>query len=324
MTATQTHTHVANPSEKYFRLNTGNDIPAIGLGTWQSEPEQVKNAVKEALKLGYRHIDTATIYDNEDAVGAAIQESGVPRSEIFLTSKLWSNSHRPEDVLPALNQSLQKLKTNYLDMYYMHWPVALKPGPALLPKDENGHAVADPLDTDYVVTWNAMERIFKETKKVRNIGVSNFTVFQLDRLLKNSETVPAAIQLELHPYNTRGDIREFAKDHGIHVSAYSPFGNLNPKYKDKLAEKGVKGKLIDDPVVKKIAQKYNASPNQILISFQIALGNSVISKSVHAERIRENFTIIGLDIEDVFALSKLNKNAQFNTAEDTFGPDYAL
>ncbi|KAK9238611.1 NADP-dependent oxidoreductase domain-containing protein [Lipomyces kononenkoae] len=324
MASTQTRTHVANPTEKYFRLNTGAAIPAIGLGTWQSEPEQVKNAVKAALKFGYRHIDTATIYDNEDAIGDAIQESGVPRSGIFLTSKLWSNSHRTEDVLPALNKSLQKLKTDYLDMYYMHWPVALKPGRELFPKDENGHGVADPLDTDYVVTWKAMERIFRETKKVRNIGVSNFTVAQLDRLLRNSEVVPAAIQIELHPYNTRGDMREFAKDHGIHVSAYSPFGNLNPTYSNKLKEKGVEGKLIDDPVVKTIAQKYNATPNQILISFQIALGNSVISKSVHAERINENFTIIVLDIEDVFSLSKLNKNAQFNTAEDTFGPDFVL
>ncbi|KAK9434252.1 NADP-dependent oxidoreductase domain-containing protein [Lipomyces doorenjongii] len=322
MTTTQTHTQ-ANPTEKYFMLNSGATIPAIGLGTWLSEPEQVKNAVKEALTIGYRHIDTATIYGNEDSIGDAIQESGVPRSEIFLSSKLWCNSHRPEDVLPALSKSLEKLKTDYLDMYYMHWPVALKPGPELFLKDENGHGVADPLGTDYVVTWKAMERIFKETKKVRNIGVSNFTVGQLNRLLENSEIVPAATQIELHPYDTRGDIRELAQDHGIHVTAYSPFGNLNPTYKDKLKEKGIEGRLIDDPVVRRIAEKYNATPNQILISFQIALGNSVIPKSVHAERIRENFTIKFLDVEDVFALSKLNKNAQFNTAEGTFGPEFA-
>ncbi|KAK9483862.1 NADP-dependent oxidoreductase domain-containing protein [Lipomyces starkeyi] len=285
---TTTQTHIADPTEKYFKLNTGATIPAVGLGTSLSAPEQVKNAVKEALKIGYRHIDTATIYGNEDYIGDAIQESDVPRSEIFLTKS-------------------EKLKTDYLDMYYMHWPVALKPGPELFPKDGNGHGVADLLGTDYVVTWMAMERIFKDTKKVRNIGVSNFTVGQLNRLLKNSEI--------LQPYDTRGDIRELAKDHGIHVTAYSPFGNLNPTYKDTLKAKGIKGRLIDDPVVKMIEEKRIATPNQILISFQIALGNSLIPKSVHAERIRKNFTIIVLDVEDIFALSKLNKNAHFNTAE---------
>ncbi|KAK9358308.1 NADP-dependent oxidoreductase domain-containing protein [Lipomyces starkeyi] len=276
---------LASAMTKYFKLNTGATIPAVGLGTWLSEPEQ------EALKIGYRHIDTATIYGNEDSIGDAIQESDVPRSEIFLTSKLMVQFSQTRGSSPRSYKSLKKLKTDYLDMYYMHWP------------DENGHGVADSLGTDYVVTWMAMKRIFKDTKKVRNIGVSNFTVGQLNRLLKNSEICPAATQVELHPYDTRGDIRELAKDHGIHVTAYSPFGNLNPTYKDKLKEKGIKGRLIDDPV--------------------IALGNSVIPKSVHAERIRENFTIIVLDVEDVFALSKLNKNAHFNTAEGTFGSDFA-
>ncbi|KAK9252618.1 NADP-dependent oxidoreductase domain-containing protein [Lipomyces tetrasporus] len=320
MTTTQITT---SPTDMFFKLNTGTTIPAIGLGTWLSDPDQVKNAVKEALKIGYRHIDTAAIYGNEDAVGEAIQQSGIPRSDIFLTSKLWCNSHRPEDVLPALNKSLEKLKTDYLDMYHMHWPVALKPGAELFPRDENGHGVGDPLGTDYVVTWKAMEKIFRETNKVRNIGVSNFTVHQLDRLLRNSEIVPAAIQIELHPYSLQGEIREFAKDHGIHVTAYSPFGNLNPTYADKLKEKGVRRKVIDDPVVTLVAEKYHATPNQILVSFQVALGDSVIPKSVHAERIKENFTIIRLDIEDVFSLSKLNKNVQFNTVADTFGPDFA-
>lgn len=210
-------------STTQLKLNTGASIPAVGFGTWQDKDEQ-KDAVLTALKAGYRHIDTARIYGTEPAVGAGIKESGVPRSEIFLVTKLWNNKHRPEDVEAALDDSLRDLGTDYVDLYLMHWPSPFKAGDEAIPKDKDGKIQKG--DSDYVETYKAMEKCFKKGK-AKAIGVSNFSKAEMERLLKETSVVPAAHQLECHPWLQQKSFDEWHKSKGIHITQYSPFGNQN-------------------------------------------------------------------------------------------------
>ena len=202
-----------------FKLNTGAEIPAVGFGTWQDKDEQ-EGAVAEALKAGYTHIDTARIYGTEPAVGAAIKKSGIPRSKIFITTKLWNNSHHPDDVELALDASLADLGTDYVDLYLMHWPVAFGRGDSMFPKDSNGKIVNG--DTDFVDTWKAMEKTFKKGK-AKAIGISNFSRKETERLLNEAEVVPAAHQIEVHPFLQQNEACEWFKSKGIHVQQYSPY-----------------------------------------------------------------------------------------------------
>jgi alcohol dehydrogenase (NADP+) len=197
-------------------------IPAIGFGTWQDKEAQ-EPAVIAALQAGVRHIDTAAVYGTESAVGSAIKKSGVPRSEIFLVTKLWNNSHAPEDVETALDASLKNLDTDYVDLYLMHWPSAFASGASLFPK-ENGKVKAG--DTDYVDTYKAMEKLYK-SGKARAIGVSNFSKAEMERLVNEASVVPAAHQIECHPYLQQHDFAEWHKSRNIHITQYSPFGNSN-------------------------------------------------------------------------------------------------
>ncbi|OGM39571.1 hypothetical protein ABOM_011783 [Aspergillus bombycis] len=239
------------PSEaRTFKLNTGAEIPAIGFGTWQ-DAEAQENAVAEAIKAGYRHIDTARVYGTENAVGKAINKSGVPREELFITTKLWNNKHHPDDVAQALQDSLNDLDLEYVDLYLMHWPVAWKRGDELFPKENGKPAV---IDVDFVDTYKAMEKLLS-TGKVKAIGVSNFSKAEMEHLLKNTSVVPAAHQLEGHPWLQQRSFVDWHKEKGIHVTHYSPFGNQNELY----SREGTIGKLIDDPVLVEIGKKYNKS-----------------------------------------------------------------
>jgi len=201
-----------------FTLNTGAKIPAIGFGTWQDKDAQ-EPAVTIALKSGYSHIDTARIYGTEPAVGAAIKKSGVPRSDLFITSKLWNNSHHPDDVEAALDASLKDLGTDYLDLYLMHWPSPFARSSEMFPKDSSGKTKTG--DTDFVDTYKAMEKCFK-SGKARAIGVSNFSRAELERLVKETSVVPAVHQIECHPYLQQAAFSDYHKEQGIHVTQYSP------------------------------------------------------------------------------------------------------
>lgn len=298
-----------------FKLNTGAEIPAVGFGTWQDADAQ-EDAVTEALKAGYKHIDTARVYGTEPAVGRAIKKSGIPRNQIFITTKLWNNSHNPEDVEPALDASLKDLDVEYVDLYLIHWPSPFKSGDSLFPKDSNGKNLKG--DADYVDTYKALEKVFK-SGKARAIGISNFSRKELERLLKETTVVPAAHQLELHPWLQQKEFVEFNKSKGIHITQYSPFGNQNEIY-----DSGKHlSKLIDDPTLVEIGKKYNRNGAQTALAWGINNGHSVLPKSKTPSRIKTNLEgDFKLEPEDLKTLNGLDKKLRFNDSSESFGWDF--
>ncbi|KAG2219461.1 hypothetical protein INT45_008109 [Circinella minor] len=278
-------------SGRAFKLNTGALIPAVGLGTWQSKPEEVYQAVLTAIKAGYRHIDTAFVYRNEAAVGKAIKDSGIPRKELFVTTKLWNNSHSPESVKAALDQSLANLQLEYLDLYLMHWPIAFQTSSRIFPRDENKKILIG--STDFTETYAAMEKLLGP--RVRAIGVSNFTVANLEKLMKSATITPAAVQVEIHPYFPQTELLEFCEKHNIHVTAYSPLGSTSSP-------------VMQEKIVIDMAEKYKVSPAQVLLAWGVQRNTSVIPKSVTPSRIISNFQDVVLTKEDIELLNDLSKS----------------
>ena len=293
------------------KLNTGAEIPAIGFGTWQDKDAQ-EEAVYEALKAGYRHIDTARIYGTEPAVAKGIKRSGVSRSEIFITTKLWNNSHHPDDVEKACDASLKDLQTDYLDLYLMHWPSSFARSDTMFPKKNDKIETGD---TDYVDTYKAMEQLVKNGK-CKAIGVSNFSRGEMERLLKETSIVPAAHQFELHPYLAQLGFDQWHQEKGIHVTQYSPFGNQNESYD---SGKNI-GKLIDDPALVEIGKKYQKNGAQVALAWGIAKGHSVIPKSKTPARIKANLEgDFKLAPEDVKKIDTVDKKLRFNDPSANFG-----
>ncbi|KAF9066667.1 NADP-dependent oxidoreductase domain-containing protein [Rhodocollybia butyracea] len=279
-----------------IKLNNGVEIPAIGLGTWQSKPEEVVSAVSYALKeAGYRHIDCAWGYSNEKEVGQGIKQSGVPRSEIFITSKLWGTYH--SRVEEALDETLANLGTDYLDLYLIHWPVPMNPkgNHPTFPTLPNGLRDVDH-SWKLSDTWKQMEAMVKKGK-VKTIGISNFSIKKMDEILPTAEIIPAVNQLELHPYNPQHELLSYLHSKGIVPEAYSPLGSTNSP-------------LLKDDVVVRIAQKHSVQPSDVLLGWLVAHDIVALPKSVTPSRIASNMTgtisAVGkLDKEDIVELDGL-------------------
>src|SRR5579875_186988 len=265
-------------------LNNGVEIPQLGFGVFQIEPEKTKDATLAALEVGYRHIDTAEMYGNEKEVGEAVRASGIDRGEIFVTSKLNNGFHDPDAAARAFEQSLQALDLGYIDLFLMHWPL---PGVG-----------------DFVETWKAMEKMY-EGGKVRAIGVSNFKQHHLNRLLAETTVIPAANQIEIHPYLTQDDMRDFDRQHGIATEAWSPIAQ---------------GNVLKDPVLVRIANRLERSTAQVTLRWHIQRGDIVFPKSVTRERVQENFELFDFELSDadMSDITALNKDERTGPDPDTF------
>ena len=246
-----------------IELGDGHSIPQLGFGVFQIDPEETARAVSVALDVGYRHIDTAEMYGNERGVGEAIRASGLDRGDVYVTSKLNNSFHRPDDARRAFDRTLSELGFDYVDLFLIHWPL-----PTLY-------------DGDFVSTWNTLEE-FKADGRARSIGVSNFQVEHLERLAAETDTVPAANQIELHPYFQNREVRSYDEEHGIATEAWSPIAQ---------------GEVLDDPVITEIADRVGQTPAQVVLRWQVQHGNIVFPKSVTPERIRENFEIFDFELE---------------------------
>nr|POE65882.1 d-galacturonate reductase [Quercus suber] len=287
--------NMASGEQTYFTLNTGAKIPAVGLGTWQSGPGEVKAAVAHALKHGYRHIDAALVYQNETEVGEGLKEafaSGIRREDVFVTTKLWNTYHRKAEA--CIDESLKRLGLDYVDLYLVHWPVPMNGNgnDPLFPKREDGSRDLDQ-EWSHVQTWREMEKLFK-TGKTKAIGVSNYSIPYLEELLKEAEVVPAANQIENHPYLPQQETSDFCREKGIIVQAYSPLGSTGSP-------------LFSEDGIQEVAKKHNVGPGTVLISYQVSKGHVVLPKSVTPTRIEENLQTIKFDDEDLNALESIHK-----------------
>jgi aldehyde reductase len=293
------------PKVKFYN---GYEVPIFGLGTWKSQPGEVTQAVKDAIDIGYRHIDGAHIYGNEKEVGTAIrakiEEGIVKRKDLFITSKLWNTFHSPALVETAIKKTLTDLGLDYLDLYLIHWPFGYKENENLFPTNPDGSTALS--DVDYLDTWKAMEGVLSKGL-TKNIGVSNFNSEQITRLLEKASIKPVTNQIECHPYLTQKKLSDFCKEKDILITAYSPLGSP-----DRPWAKPDDPKLLEDEKLIELGQKYNKTPAQILIRYQLDRGHIVIPKSVTKSRIAQNIDVFDFKLspEDIAYIDTFDRNGR--------------
>ena len=270
-------------------------MPMLGLGTWKSAPGEVYDAVKEALRIGYRHIDCAPIYGNEPEVGKALSdafEAGVAdREDVWVTSKLWNDAHKPADVQPALEKTLDDLQLETLDLFLIHWPVAQKNGVHMPASPDDFYSLEEVPLTE---TWAAMEDLV-DAGLTRHIGVSNFSMAKLQTVMEKATITPEMNQVELHPYLQQPDLVAFAQENGVALTAYSPLGSSDRPEAMKADDEPV---LMENPTIVEIAERHDASPAQVLIRWAIERGTVVIPKSVTPSHIADNLAAADLSLTD--------------------------
>ncbi|WP_204058975.1 aldo/keto reductase [Microbispora corallina] len=267
-------------------LNNGVVMPRLGLGVWQVSDGEAEKAVLTALEQGYRGVDTAKLYHNERGVGRAVHASGLPRDELFVTTKLWNDEHDSDKALRAFDASMDRLGLDVLDLYLIHWPA--------------------PRQGKYVQAWRALEKLYAEGR-VRAIGVSNFTVEALRRLLDETDVVPAVNQIELHPWLPQRELRAFHAEHGIATEAWSPLGQGRG--------------LLDLPVLAEIGARHGKTAAQVVLRWHLQLGNVVIPKSVTPSRIAENIDVFDFELspEEMAAVDALDAGRRLGPNPATFG-----
>ena len=269
-------------------LNDGRSIPQLGFGVFQIEPEKTADAVRTAIEVGYRHLDTAQMYGNEKETGQGVKDSGLSRDDIWITSKLNNGFHRPDDARRSFDETLEKLGTDYIDLFLIHWP---------LPTQYDG---------DYVSTWKVLEE-FQKDGRARSIGVSNFQVPHLEKLAQETDTVPSVNQIEVHPYFSNYLVRAYGAENGIATEAWSPIAQ---------------GKVLGDPELERIAQDVGKTTAQVTLRWHIQRGDIIFPKSVTRERVEANFDIFDFELDDrqIADISALDKGEDGRTGPnpDTF------
>ena len=269
-------------------LNDGNTIPQLGFGVFQIEPKDTAEAVSEALRVGYRHIDTAEMYGNEKEVGEAVRTFGLDRGDVYVTSKLNNAFHEPQDAREAFDRTLSELGFDYVDLFLIHWPL-----PTLY-------------DGDFVSTWRTLEE-FQRDGRARSIGVSNFQIEHLEQLAAETDTVPAVNQIEVHPYFTNDAVREYGQEHGIVTEAWSPIAQ---------------GGVLEDSTITQIADKVGKTPAQVVLRWHLERGDIIFPKSVTPSRMQENFELFDFELgsDDMEAITALDRGEDGRTGPnpDTF------
>lgn len=268
-----------------LELNDGNRIPQLGFGVFKVDPGETERVVSDALEVGYRHIDTAAVYGNEAGVGAAIAKSGIPREELFITTKLWNSDQGTQSAIDAMDLSLEKLGLDYVDLYLIHWP---RP------------------DLDrYLESWLTLEQL-RADGKTRSIGVSNFHAPHLEKVIAGSDTVPAVDQVELHPVFQQRELRAFTAERGIRIEAWGPLGQ--GKYD-----------LFGDPTVQAVARAHDVTPAQAVLRWHIQSGTIVIPKSNSRERMAQNFDVFGFELtaDEMTAFERMDRNQRMGSDPET-------
>jgi diketogulonate reductase-like aldo/keto reductase len=297
-----------------FPLAHGSGLmPAVGFGTLIPDPVVTKQATRTALEVGFRHLDCAERYRNEAAVGEAIQEAfkagTLRREELFVTTKLWNTNHRPERVKPAFDASCRRLQVDYVDCYVIHTPFAFRPGDEQDPRDDQGRVIYDS-GVSLLETWQALERLVDDGH-CKSIGLSDITLEKLQEIVAAARIKPAAIQVESHPYLPEWDLLDFCRKHGIVVQAFAALGHAS------------KPNLLEDPVLKSIAQDAHKTPAQVALAWAVQRGTAFLTTSTKPQRIRESFELSALSEEAMQEIrDKVTTRVRFNTVVKTGVPGF--
>ncbi len=287
-------------------------MPALGFGTLIPDATETRNSTKTALEAGFRHFDCAERYRNEEQVGVAIRDAlqtgSLTRGDLFITTKLWNNNHRPERVQPAFEASRNRLQLDYIDLYLIHTPYAFMPGDNQEPRDQNGNVIYDE-GISLMDTWRAMETLVDD-RKCKAIGLSDVSLDQLREVFEPARIKPAVVQVESHPYLPQTEIREFCNSNGLVMLAFAPLGH------------GIKPGVLEDPVIRAIARRVNKTPAQVLLAWAVQRGTAVLTTPKTPDRARENFDVSALPADAMEQVNAIQTRQRFNPVTGTGIPGF--